>query len=286
MGNSERRARAAQPDCISDTDLLRQLFAQQRGCRAALDAALRIVWVSDSFAQRFDRPAADCLGCNWFDLYPAAGSLAAEYARALAGETVHLPLIPLPGDPQPRLLSVTLTPWQSPAGEPAAASLYVEEADATDTVVAAAEHVPGLREQFEARRLALIRAISRNGSDGLCALDGRANVLHISPQIEALCGVSAERASGRGGLAFVHPEDLPNCGSGSHRDSWPKARSGSRDCASGSAMPRDSGAGSIASPSMRCRIRPSSASCCTCTTQPRKSRSRNSCADASAASRP
>ncbi len=208
MGNTERHARAAPSDRTTDADLLRQLLAQQRGLHAALDSDLRVVWLSEAFALQFGLPAADCTGRNWFDLYPAAGSLAAEYARALGGETVHLPLVPLLRGDQPRMLSVTLSPWQTPAGETACAALHVVEIDATATVNAAAEQVPELREQFAARRLALIRAISRNGSDGLCAIDAQARVLHISPQIEKLCGISAARAARQSALELVHPDDL------------------------------------------------------------------------------
>ncbi len=208
MGNTERRTRAAPSDRATETDMLRQVHAQQRGLHAALDSDLRVVWLSEAFAQRFGLPAPDCIGRNWFDLYPAAGSLAGEYARALAGETVRLPLVPLLRDDEARMLSVTLSPWQTAAGATPCAALYVEEVDATATVHAAAEHVPGLREQFAARRMALIRAISRNGSDGLCAIDAQARVLHISPQIEKLCGVSAAQAARQSALELVHPEDV------------------------------------------------------------------------------
>lgn len=208
MGNTERRMQAAPCDGITAMELLRQVQAQQRGLRAALDSDLRVVWLSDAFALRFNLPVSDCIGRNWFDLYPAAGSLAGEYARALAGQIVALPLVPLLLGDEPRLLSVTLSPWQAPAGVTACAALYVEEVDATTTVRAAAEHVPALQEQFAARRLALIRAISRNGSDGLCAIDADARVLHISPQIERLCGISAAQAVRQNALELVHPDDL------------------------------------------------------------------------------
>lgn len=209
MGTSARRRRAAQTDNTLDTLLLRQLLAQQHACHAALDAELRVVWISSAFAERLAVAAEACTGRHWFDLYPAAGSLASEYARALDGESVHLPLVPLAGGDQARLLAVTLAPWQTVPGEAAAAALLVTEVDATATVQAAAEHVPDLREQFAGRRLALIKAISRNGSDGLCALDAQARLLHISPQIESLCGVSAPDVVGRSAFEFIHPDDAP-----------------------------------------------------------------------------
>ena len=186
-----------------------QLLSQWPSDTAVLNAELRIVWLSPSFAKRLDVDASACAGSHWFDVHAAAGSLAPEYARALSGETVTLACMASVDQDATRYRSVALRPWQ-PADDPQSggAALMVLETDVTETIAAAVAVQPDLQAQFEQRRLAFIDAISRSSRDPVCALDQAGRVLFSSECFADLVGLPAQQLLGTDALSFVHREDL------------------------------------------------------------------------------
>ena len=186
-----------------------QLLAQWPGDAAVLNAELRVVWLSPSFARRLDVDARACAGSHWFDLHSAAGSLAPEYARALAGETVAFPCIASADADGTRYHSVALQAWQ-PTDDPQSggAALLVTETDVTATIAAAATVQPDLQMQFDQRRLAFIDAIARSSRDNVCALDHAGRILFTSEGFAEMVGLPAEQMLGTDALSFVHRDDL------------------------------------------------------------------------------
>ena len=186
-----------------------QLLSQWPSDTAVLNAELRIVWLSPSFAKRLGVDAHACAGSHWFDIHAAAGSLASEYARGLSGDTVELPYIACTDADNTRYRSVSLRPWQ-PVDDPQSggAALLVMEADVTETITAAVAEHPDLQAQFEQRRLAFIAAIARSSRDSVCALDQAGRILFASESFAELVGMPAEQMLGADALSFVHSDDL------------------------------------------------------------------------------
>ena len=186
-----------------------QLLAQWPSDSAVLNADLRVVWLSPAFAKRLDVDARACAGSHWFDIHAAAGSLAADYARALSGETVNLPCIARVEQGETRYRSISLRPWQ-PSDDPQSggAALLVVEADVSESIAAAAALQPDLQAQFEQRRLAFIQAIASSSRDTVCALDQAGRILFSSEGFAELVGLPAATIQGADALSFVHPDDL------------------------------------------------------------------------------
>ena len=165
-----------------------------------LDRQLKITWVNAMALRGFERPLAELIGRDWFEVFPELGSRRGIYERVLDGESFDFEHIEISTPSGQRLVRASsLRPIRGPRG--GVTGVLVMSRDVGALYQAQAE-----RTQAQ-RRLAVLMEKTQ---DVVTVLSRDGVISFMSPSIQRLAGYEAEELVGRNVFEFMHPDDLPD----------------------------------------------------------------------------